>query len=63
VGGIEIRCPSGESFTNPDPFALLSCDAGLSGHPGNATSWTDSSASFSLLGGPDGAQPIWSCSQ
>jgi hypothetical protein len=47
---IDITCPDGTKFHNGNALNLLSCDTGLFGLPGEASGWTDTSVSHSLIG-------------
>jgi hypothetical protein len=48
--GIELVCPNGQGYSNSNALSLLSCPGGMfSTLPGNATSSTSTSVSFSLI--------------
>ena len=47
---IDVTCPDGTKFHNGNALDLLSCDTGLFGLPGEASGWTDTSVSHSLIG-------------
>ena len=48
--GLELVCPDGQSYSNSNAFSLLSCPGGMfTTLPGNATSSTSTSVSFSLI--------------
>jgi hypothetical protein len=52
--GLQIKCPSGASYSSSNAFDLFNCgsDAGafLGDLPGNAYSGTDTSVSLGLIG-------------
>ena len=47
---IDVTCPDGTKFHNGNALDLLSCETGLFGLPGEASGWTDTSVSHSLIG-------------
>jgi len=60
--GLTVTCPDGTSFSNSNGLDLLSCDGGfLGGLPGNASSGSDTTAVFSLIGTSGGATPVFDC--
>ena len=62
-GEIELACPDGTTWSNSNPSALLSCPSGdFGGLPGNTTSSTADSVTFSLLNTSSGTLQVFNCS-
>jgi hypothetical protein len=59
---IDVTCPDGTKFHNGNALDLLSCDTGLFGLPGQASGWTDTSVSNSLIG-VEPSVAIFDCSK
>jgi hypothetical protein len=66
--GLTVSCPDGKSYSNSNSLSLFDCnaDSGASagGIPGKATSWTDTSVSFGLIGNSSSSEAqLFNCSQ
>src|SRR5262249_36158343 len=59
---IELACPDGTTWSSSNPTALLSCPGNLGGLPGNTTTSTADSVTFSLLNTAVGTVPVFNCS-
>lgn len=50
TSGIDLTCPDGTSYANPNALALLNCPGGSAGGlPGNTTNSTSTSVTFALI--------------
>jgi hypothetical protein len=64
TGTLDLTCPDGTTYSNANPLMLLSCPGSdFGGLPGNTTSSSPTSVSFTLLNTSSGSLPVFNCSR
>lgn len=60
---MRLTCPDGVEFKVSNALKLFECENMLDILPGHTTYWADDFVGLSLMGGPDGALPLFDCSR